>query len=262
MFYPSFTITSQWASDTLTPAQIGVRAIETFRRLESISPAMRTWTLVEDGKPVPLSAATARMTSVVEGSLKWKHPDRRDNPSHGYAVVARGAQVESEFGSAGTAHLWITAGAKFGDRISFAIGDILFPPDFSLVTYPLYRASLETLASIWPVPWALAYTFSTETPPIDAKTGSGLKRQSPFEVAWIAYLSPALALGLEPPPEIVSERTPGGGMILSAAPGLIDPQNPDHMRRSRALQAIMTERVGTKDQHLGPKDHAAREGPY
>jgi hypothetical protein len=66
----------------------------------------------------------------------------------------------------------------------------------------------------------------------------------PFGVAWIAYLSPPLAIGLAPPPEIVWERTPGGGMILSAVQERLDEANPEHVRRAGLLEAIMNERVG------------------
>ena len=84
-----------------------------------------------------------------------------------------------------------------------------------------------------------------------------------FKVAWIAYLSPALAAGLTPPPEIVCERTPGGGMILSAVLDRLDEANPEHMRRSRILEAIMMERVGTQEPpKVGAARLPARVGPY
>jgi hypothetical protein len=264
MFYPSYELTAQWVSDKLPPPLIGAKVIDTFHKLEPLSPAMCNWLILEgpDYEYYPLDVAVPRMTSLVENSLLWKSEDGPDDPRCGYQVLAKGSAIPSEFGAADSVHIWITAGGDWEDSIRFTVGDAMYPNDFSIITYPVYRGALETFASIWPIPWALAYTWSTETPPVDEIPPCDGRRQSPFEVAWIGYLSPALALGLDIPPELVSEETQSGGVILSAVEGLIDPQNPDHMRRSRALQAVMTERVGVRDQYFGPKDHAAREGPY
>lgn len=56
-----------------------------------------------------------------------------------------------------------------------------------------------------------------------------------------------------------AERTPGGGLILSAVQTRIDQSNPDHMRRSRQLEAIMLERVS---EYGRPNAPPARVGPY
>jgi hypothetical protein len=80
-----------------------------------------------------------------------------------------------------------------------------------------------------------------------------------YNGAWIAYLSAPLAAGLTPPPEIIAEPTPGGGLILSAALERLDPLNPDHARRSEMLRQILEQRVE------GPcfsTDTVARVGPY
>ncbi len=43
---------------------------------------------------------------------------------------------------------------------------------------------------------------------------------------------------------VPAERTPDGGLLMIAAEERLDPANPDHMRRSRAIAEIMIARAG------------------
>jgi hypothetical protein len=101
------------------------------------------------------------------------------------------------------------------------------------------------------------------TPLWEWKPDQGKTRRS-FETAWIAYLSAPLAKGLTPPPEIVCEATPGGGVVLSSVLERLDDGNPDHLRRALQLEAVLDERIGF--QGLGyaqPRvEYPARQGPY
>jgi hypothetical protein len=67
---------------------------------------------------------------------------------------------------------------------------------------------------------------------------------SVFHIPWIAYLSAPLAAGLELPPEIPTERTPDGGLLMIAAEERLDPTNPEHLRRARILAETMIARTG------------------
>ncbi len=46
------------------------------------------------------------------------------------------------------------------------------------------------------------------------------------------------------PPEIVTERTPDGGLLMSAVEERLDPTNPEHLRRARILAETMVSRTG------------------
>jgi hypothetical protein len=48
-----------------------------------------------------------------------------------------------------------------------------------------------------------------------------------------------LAGGLGLPREILTERTPDGGLLMTAAEERIDPDNPEHLRRARILAEAM-----------------------
>jgi len=63
---------------------------------------------------------------------------------------------------------------------------------------------------------------------------------------WMSYLSAERAANIRAPAGIVTERTPDGGLLMIAAETRLDPQNPEHMKRSRAIAEIMIEDVGKK----------------
>jgi hypothetical protein len=65
-----------------------------------------------------------------------------------------------------------------------------------------------------------------------------------FHIPWLAYLSVPLAAGLELPPEILTERTPDGGLLMIAAEERLDPTDPEHLSRALILAETMIARIG------------------
>ena len=265
---PTFHICSVWGDDRLAPDDIGKRVLQTLQRLEPLAPVMRNWAFLDrrSARGIPLARASSRMTALVESNVIR---DDAGEPTEvvGYRIHAYGWEVPETW-DARTVRIDFHAGSKWSSEIDFQIGDVPFPgdiplpTDFSVVTYPVFKGALEAFAAVWPLPWALAHAFDLETRPIDAASGNGVRR-SPFEGAWIAYLSAPLADGLAVPPEIASERTPGGGLVLTALGEPVDRTKPDDMRRSRLLERIMLERVGVQGTNRsGRPAHPARKGPY
>jgi hypothetical protein len=252
-----FPVKATWTGGGLTSADIGRRILEMLQQLGPLDPAMSNWLLLNRPKSkwVTLSEATPIMTALVERNVWRDDFSGRPDPDLGYGVVAKGSRVPSEFGASDSINISMDIGSKWSNRLEFEVGDLLKSPDLSLVTYPIYKGALEALAAVWPCPWAYARAFTTTdddvlewdgVSPLEDLISQAPEPRPPFETAWIAYLSAPLAGGLTPPPEIASERTPGGGLILSAVRERLDPANPEHMRRARMLQAIMTEQVGVE----------------
>jgi hypothetical protein len=182
----------------------------------------------------------------------------------GYTVLAFGWAVPETW-NARTVHITVKAGSTWSNEVEFEIGDFpRYPSDFSLVTYPIFKGALEAFAAAWPLPWALARTFDSDALPVDAAAYPDRRRSWPFEGAWIAYLSAPLAKNLSVPPQILSEPTTGGGVVLSALETTIDQMNPDHMQRSRILEQVLRDRIGVGDQYrdYGPAPHPPRAGSY
>jgi hypothetical protein len=150
-----------------------------------------------------------------------------------------------------------TAWLGFAPSLQFVPYDVAVDP--TLVTYPLFKAALLAINAIWKAPWACAQARRSGIVrvPIDlggvqasridsvplATDGPAFPK-SIFQIPWIAYLSAELANGLKLAPEILTERTPDGGVLMSATTERFDPANLDHLRRARALVETLFERTG------------------
>jgi hypothetical protein len=255
-FYPTYGIEAEWGRDILSASAIRARVLEMTDGLSELAPSKSHWRFVDgaDFKVTPLAEAASDMASFLARNIRGDSGAEPD-PEDGYVLVLIGSENDGDTVAGNDLHLTAVVGSKSSNSLRFQVGDIRHPNDFSLITYPVYKAALECIASVWACPWALAYTFDTSSP--------HTRRQTPFDVAWMAYLSAPLAQDMAPPPEIVAERTGGGGMVLCVAPTVIDPSSRDDLRRSRALASVMVERVGTNGPRTGsPTRWPARVGLY
>lgn len=127
------------------------------------------------------------------------------------------------------------------------------------MTYPFCKAALLAINAIWQAPWACAQAFGSapvETPvDIGGVRGTRIDSIAPlptdptfpysiFHVPWIAYLAEELTAGLKLPPEILTERTRDGGLLMTATKERLDPDNPEHARRARILAQTMIKQTG------------------
>jgi hypothetical protein len=264
-----YPIKSAWKADAEGPATIGARLLELLDRLRPLDPAMANWLWADGVVPVPLAKVRPDITRYVERNVATHNGE--PDPRGGYNLFARGGPIETEPGSSRSVDVHLQAGSQWDNHVRFEIGGLLNFPDPDLTTYPIYKGALEAMASTFPCPYAWArYFISTETiwiPNPDGGGGATAAREDPlgpFDGVWIGYLSAPLAAGFTPPADLFPERTPGGGLILSAVKDHIDPTNPDHVRRSQRLQAIMTKQAARPD-HRGsiePGDFQPRVGLY
>ena len=219
----TYSIRSTWIGGNLRSADIGSKILQMVRQLSPMGPAMSNWVLLDLRKPkwVPIDGL-ATATKLVERGVKRNDFSGEDEPHLGYSIIAKGSKSPSDNGTPDSINISMDLGAWSINKLEFEVGDISMPPDPVLITYPIYKGVLETLASIWPCPWALASAFMHDDSDVPEWDGvsplEDLIRQAPevrasFADAWIAYLSPPLARGLAPPREIASQPTPGGGAI-------------------------------------------------
>jgi hypothetical protein len=261
MTFSQLIVRSTWSADEFSPAAIGARVLKTLHELAPVAPAMRNWVFVDAAGEnwTALSEVERDPSAFVLGRVvhdDWGKPW----PDGGYSILIKGSETPSEFGAPESIKLWIVAGAQQNNRAEFEIGRPDRPKDPRLASYPVYRGATAALAEVWPCPWALASAFD----PITRRAGGqpSPRARTPFDLAWIGYLSAPLAAGLDPPRELLSEPTPGGGLFLSAVDTLIDQTDADHVRRARLLEEIMLERVGLASVGAGPRQHPARVGRY
>jgi hypothetical protein len=187
-------------------------------------------------KGYPLAVARSRIAEIIG------HNVQRDEyglpqPKDGYIAAAH-----TTFAARSRRmRLWIGMG---DNTLWLKTGDWKVFPDPVIVTFPLFKAALLLIHSIWPSPWACAQAFRSNTVEIPSPTGRGYSLESGpmipadptfprsiFHIPWITYLSASLASGIEPPPEIQTERTSDGGLLMIATEERLDPDLPEHARR-------------------------------
>jgi hypothetical protein len=99
--------------------------------------------------------------------------------------------------------------------MSLRFGDGL-PTDPLIVTYGLFREALLATSVIWQPLWAYVSAFTRLYWKGPIVPGAPVIRHNPFFITWIAYLSPAVGRGFVIEPELRTESTPDGGLLMSA----------------------------------------------
>jgi hypothetical protein len=241
--------------------------LNTLNKLEPLSSVMNHW-LVMDYKnliKVPLSQVRSDITALVSANILPDDDGVRD-PRNGYHMFAQGGEIESEARRPRSVDVTIRAGCHWFNSADIDLGGMGSPPDPDLVTYPLFIEMLKVLASTWPCPWVEAHAYAPNFPPLEPATSplqppQPLPPRETYYFPWLLYLSAPFVRGLRPPRDLICDRTPGGGVILSAVADRLDPTHPDHVRRSRLLESIITERLpGSRNKPM--LIPPPRVGPY
>jgi hypothetical protein len=255
VFY-TYYVRSEWQGRTETPISIGAKFVRTLDALSNIDPILADWTISDarNMSLLSLAAARSRMAAIIENNIARDDFDE-PSPVYGYHAHARAGSFKDPRSLKFTVH----AGGKRGGDTMLKFGEYDVAPDVAIVTYPLFKAALVAINSVWSAPWACAqvYRSGTIAVPIDFGGAQAFRLDSvpqvpgdptfpdtTFHIPWIAYLSSEVANGLKLTPEILTERTPDGGLLMSAATERLDPTNPDHLRRARILAEILIARTG------------------
>jgi hypothetical protein len=253
-----------------TPAAIGAKFLETLDSLSRIDPVLSDWIIAdfpnprsgdpitdsENMKAIPLASARMRIAEIIENYVRRDDANEPD-PDCGYHAFA----ATSELGGPRVADIRINAGGKYKDGdTDFGFGErYIEPPDLTVVTYPLYKAALLAINAVWRAPWACAQAFRSSTisvPGVEIVPGLVATRidsitqvpldptfpQSTFHIPWIAYFSAEHAAGVTLSRDILTERTPDGGLLMSATTDRLNPDNPEHVRRARIIAEAMIAR--------------------
>jgi hypothetical protein len=240
--YFDYSIRSAWPGYPENPASLGAKYLDTLDALSRIDPKIfANWKIMEF--PVvashPLAVARPRIAAIIEHNVA-RDDFKRPMPYRGYTADAfTDNAIESR-----NASLRIEAGGGEEGSTMFETGRYKVAPDPAIVTYPLFKAELLAINAIWPPAWACAYAFRMKYYEVPLLSGAPLFPYSRFHIPWIAYLAAPLIVGLVLPPDILTERAPGGGLLMSATEQRLDPTNPEHLQRARILAEILIKRTG------------------
>jgi hypothetical protein len=256
LFY-SYFIRSGWEGRVESPAAIGRKFVQTLDALSGIDPILANWKIARafDLSLYPLAEARSHIASLIEDWVS-RNDFKEPSPDYGYHAKA----LAGEFGDARSVIFGLDAGGKYDGGTELQFGFYFdVPPDLSIVTYPLCKAALLAINAIWLAPWACAQAFGSAPvmTPVDIGGVRGTRIDSVaslptdptfpysiFHIPWIAYLAKEFTAGLKLPPEILTERTRDGGLLMTATKERLDPENPEHARRARILAETMIKQTG------------------
>jgi hypothetical protein len=237
-----YSIRSELPLKLETPASIGAKFVETLDALTRIDPTIFTnWEITDIPAMTSesLAAARSRIADIVENNVS-RDDFREPEPESGYSAVAYTDKVTESR----RIHLRVHTGGKFERTTWLETSDWNVLPDPAIVTYSIFKEVFLAINAIWPPVWASAYAFKVDYFEVPLAPGAPLFPYSRFHIPWMGYLSASLTKPfILPPPEIITERTPDGGLLMIATEGRLDPTNPEHLRRARIIAETMI--VGT-----------------
>jgi hypothetical protein len=238
----SYCIRSDLPSNPESPASLGAKFARTLDALSSIDLTIfPNWEVMDflARNSLPLAAARPRIAAIVDNNIS-RDDFGQPEPYRGYSV---GAYTGHGLGPRRMS-LRIRSGGRNAGETDLQAGEPDMFPDPAIVTSPVFKAVLLAINAIWPPAWACAYAFRMGYDKVPLIPGAALFPYSRFHIPWLAYLSAPLAAGIELPPEIETERTPGGGLLIIATDERLEPTNPEHLRRARILADTMIARAG------------------
>jgi hypothetical protein len=224
-----------------TPAVIGAKFLHTLDALSRIDPLLANWKVLDlpAWASLPLSAARTRIATIVENNVV-RNDDGHPEPASGYSAIG----VTDTAIPSRIVKLSVGAGGVARDEMMLNVGDFLYPTDPLIVKYGLFREALLATSAIWQPTWATVSAFKGDYAEEPIVPGAPLFPYSAFHVPWIAYLSPARAVGFPLPAEMRTERAPDGGLLLTVTDEPFDPTTPEHLRLARILAETMIAHVG------------------
>ena len=86
------------------------------------------------------------------------------------------------------------------------------------------------LAETWEATWA-------EAAPGDMSGHWGTTRA--FRAAWMSYVSPRFAPLVTPPPGVIAERCPNGGLFMAATAEMFRTADPRHLGATQSMDAAL-----------------------
>jgi hypothetical protein len=245
-----YSVRLPFTAGPVTPEWLGSRFLATLDALTKIdSNIFPDWEVgdLPAMKGYPLAVARSRIAEIIDHNVSLDdagHPE----PESGYTAVAHTTIVARSLRMTVWADHW---------SVWLKAGDEMVAPDLAIVTYPLFRAALLAINAIWQQQWACvqAFRYNYTKVPVHGGTGYRLESlpmlpQDPtfpysiFHIPWIAYLSAALATGVQLAPEIATERTADGGLLMTATKDRLDPDNSEHARRARIIAETMIAATG------------------
>jgi len=234
-----YSVRLPFATRPISPEWLGSKFLATLDALTQIdSNTFPDWEVgdLPAMKGYPLAVARSRIAEIIDHNVS-RDDLGRPEPESGCTAMAY-TMIDAR-----SRRMRLCVRTWLGD-VWLNAGDEMVAPDPGIVTYPLFRAALLAINTIWQQHWACVQAFRVDYDQVPLYAGAAPFPYSRFHIPWIAYLGPSLLQGSDSPPGIKTERTPDGGLLMSATEERLDPTNPEHLHRARILAETMMAQTG------------------
>ncbi len=210
-FRPEYIIFASWGPRAETPEAIAPRYLAGIDRLKQIHPAYDNWIFSLQGKPKKCDALRETLAAALAANVV-RAEDGDPTPIYGYWARVTNTMNKVHPRSLAlrvNAGAWVNRGS-FCNSAEIGTGRRIVP-DPAIIAYPAFKAALLALVESFDATYCSAY-------PLQIMDVWDPKR--PLRIAWMSYVAPRFAPLITPPPTAIAERTPQGGLLLSATEDL------------------------------------------
>ena len=213
---------AHWYRRREDAASIANRFERYLDKLAGISPLLADMFVRVRKAGMPFETARPNLASLVQKTAERDEKGRMD-AADGFAIGSRTRGKNTNFSLLG----FVGRDYHSPDMNNIMLStDSGFWPNQSLMTYPLFRATMLATIECWD-PLLCVVQCSTLQP--------YMARGSWYRESWMTYVHPSLVHRVSPPEIPVVEPTPDGGLLLAATTETFDVDNPDHLEAARRI---------------------------
>ncbi len=188
-------------------------------RLGAVDEVLSAWRI--GSGYIPYGAIRHAMTAFVGRNVEIGE-DGEPDPQDGFSIRAASTDERQRFsvmGTAGRAYRYPMANELYLRT------DSNHPADTTVVTYPLMKGIVLATIAAWRPDCCAAHSSALEPEPSDGQ----------FRKAWMTYVPPAHVGGVDLVGVPFAERTPEGGLLLSATDRTFDAADSAHLAGAQRL---------------------------
>ncbi len=227
-----FSALAGWGERAESAEALAERWLALVTRLQRIDPAFAHWmSIAPDGESslpfVPtleaqIACVTAGTDRHVSGRMAWSGGSRL-NLYNGFH------HSPCDFGL----HMGAGNYGRYSSRNYVSIStDAYVIPEPHLVGFSVFRQLVLALAETFEATQAYAWPSDLD----ELWTQEQAERRD-LPLAWISYVAPRFAMLVTPPPTVVVEHRPDGGLLMAATADRFTMADPAHLAAAQAIQA-------------------------
>jgi hypothetical protein len=223
----NFFLNANWEARAETPDELAARFLRMIDSLKETDPVFSLWTCGAR-RPEKLEEVRDRYAAEIAAGVARDEWTNKPCPEEGYSFGAFTRNTPKPRSFTVTCRAGSQVKDVFVNRLIISTNaEIRCRPDTDIVSYRIFRSALLAIVDAWDPVHARATSH-----PLNETYGGGMY----FGRAWMKYISPWLAEMITPPPTVLAERLPNGGLLMSATTETFDVDNPEHMKAAQDME--------------------------